>query len=73
MKEKWEDLELETIPFKKTQYVLVSNFEELEQELDDDFCILESMIVNPFRGPFEEEIEEWNQELLQVSNIIEEW
>lgn len=64
MKEKWEDLELETIPFKKTQYVLVSNFEELEQELDDDFCILESMIVNPFRGPFEEEIEEWNQELL---------
>ena len=73
MKDKWETLELKTFAFNSTGYFLISNFDELEQELDDDFCLTETMIVNPFKGPFEQEIEEWNQTLLTMSNIIEEW
>ena len=73
MNEKWSTLELKTIQFKNTQYNLISNFDELEQELDDDFCLTETMIVNPFKGPFEQEIDEWNQTLLKISNIFEEW
>jgi hypothetical protein len=31
------------------------------------------MQFSSFRGPFEEEIEEWNASLLYVTNVIEEW
>lgn len=73
MQDKWEKLELKTIQFKNTTYSLISNFDDLEQELDDDFCLTETMIANPFKGPFEKEIDDWNQSLLLMSNIIEEW
>lgn len=73
MKQKWEGLVFKTIPFKQSTFFLVSNFDELDQELDEDFGMTETMIVNPFKGPFEQEIDEWNQKLLGVSNILEEW
>ena len=60
MQDKWEKLELKTIQFKNTTYSLISNFDDLEQELDDDFCLTETMIANPFKGPFEKEIDDWN-------------
>lgn len=32
-----------------------------------------AMLVNPFNKPFEEEIESWNQSLVLVSNVLDEW
>jgi hypothetical protein len=31
------------------------------------------MQFSSFKKPFEEEIEEWNATLLNMSNVIEEW
>lgn len=31
------------------------------------------MQFSSFRGPFEEEIEEWNATLLFVSDVVDEW
>jgi dynein heavy chain len=31
------------------------------------------MAFSPFKKPFEEEIEEWNKDLLYVSECIDEW
>jgi hypothetical protein len=31
------------------------------------------MQFSSFKKPFEEEIEEWNANLLNIGNVIEEW
>ena len=70
---KWGQLRLETVQFKKTDYSLVKGFVEIDEILDNDFSLTNGMIVNPFRGPFEKEINAWNDKLLLISNVIEEW
>jgi dynein heavy chain, axonemal len=35
--------------------------------------LAQTMQFSPFKGPFLEEIEEWNKQLLYVSNVMEEW
>jgi len=32
-----------------------------------------SLIVNPFKKPYQEEIEAWNENLMLMTNVIEEW
>ena len=41
--------------------------------LDKDFSMTNAILVNPFRKPFEAEIETWYEKLLLISNIVEEW
>jgi dynein heavy chain len=31
------------------------------------------MQFSSFKGPFVDDIEEWNEQLLYVSNVLEEW
>jgi len=31
------------------------------------------MVINPFRKPFEERIQDWNDKLVTVSNVVEAW
>ncbi len=73
MYEKWEGLEIETKQFKNTIHFVVVGFDVLEEELDEDFSLTGSMIINPFKKPFEKEIDEWNDSLLLILNVIEEW
>ena len=73
METKWDDLLLKTIKFKNTSYLVIDGFDAIEEELDEDFSITGAMIVNPFKGPFEERIKNWNENLLLMSNVVEEW
>jgi len=74
MYKKWELLELKCVKFKNSNhYFLIDGFDAIEEELDEDFSITGAMIVNPFKGPFEEKIKEWNDKLLVMSNVIDEW
>ena len=50
---KWDELLLKCIKFKKTNYYVIDGFDNIEEELDEDFSITGAMIVNPFKGPFE--------------------
>ncbi len=60
MYDKWDNLELKCVNFKKTSYLVIDGFDKIEEELDEDFSITGAMIINPFKGPFEEKIENWN-------------
>ena len=41
--------------------------------LDEHILTTQAMGFSPFRGPFEQEISEWNNKLLLVANTLEEW
>jgi len=41
--------------------------------LDEHIVLTQTMGFSPFKGPFLEEIEEWNTTLLYVSECIDEW
>jgi dynein heavy chain len=73
MYEKWEAIDIETQVFKREDMFVVKTFDKIEYELDEDFSTTNGMLVNPFRGPFENEITKWNDQLLLISNLIEEW
>ncbi len=73
MQEKWKSINIDTITYKKDDLFVVKTFDEVEQELDDDFAITSGLLINPFRMPFEQEINEWNAQLLLMSNLVEEW
>ena len=73
MYEKWSKLEVETIKYKKTTGFILKGFDKIDQELDEDFSMTGAMLINPFKGPFETDIENWNNNLLLVSNVVDEW
>lgn len=41
--------------------------------LDEHIVLTQTMQFSPFKKPFEEEIQEWNDTLLYVSDCIDEW
>jgi dynein heavy chain len=73
MYEKWETVDIETVPFKREDMLVVKSFDKIETELDEDFSTTNGMLINPFRGPFEQDISKWNDQLLLISNLVEEW
>ena len=70
---KWKNLTFQLNPFKNSSYYLIKNFDELEMALDEDFNLTETLIVNPFKGPYEAEIDTWSQRLITLSNVLDEW
>lgn len=48
-------------------------FDDAMALLDEHLVITQTMQFSPFKKPFEEEIEEWSNALLNVGNVIEEW
>jgi len=73
MKGEWEEIVFLLKPFKATPTYTIATFEQPITLLDDHMVTTQTMQFSPFRGPFEEEIEEWNASLLFVNDVIEEW
>lgn len=47
--------------------------ESVLQQLDDHIVLTQSISFSPFKKPFEKEIDAWEEQLILMSNIIEEW
>jgi len=73
MKAEWAPLELGLKPFKTTGTSTVFGFDEAMAMLDEHIVLTQTMQFSPFKRAFEEEIEEWNDKLLYVSECIDEW
>lgn len=52
---------------------VVSNFEEVEQVLDQHLSDTQALQSNPYKKIFIEEIERWLENLLVISQVIEAW
>jgi dynein heavy chain len=51
----------------------VVGFDEAINFLDEHMTLSQTLQFSPYKKPFEDEIIEWNDNLLYVSNTIEEW
>ena len=54
MNSKWETVIFLLKPFKETNSYVISNFDAIENILDAHLSDTQSLLVNPFRGPYKE-------------------
>ena len=73
MKNDWEEVCFILKPFKKTNTYTISTFEEPNTLTDDHMVVTQTMQFSSFRGPFEDEINEWNATMLYVVDVLDEW
>lgn len=73
MRADWETIHFNLIPFKKTNTYTVTGYDDALALLDEHQLLTQAMQFSPFKKPFEEDIEEWSNSLLTVSNCLDEW
>lgn len=75
MKAAWEDLPLRVKPHKDTgSYVTTKDvIDDIQEKLDDQTLVTQSLTFSPFKKIFEEEIADWEVSLKLVQDVIDEW
>jgi dynein heavy chain len=73
MYKEWEGIDFGLAKFKETGSFVINNFEFVESFLDQHLTDTQTLLINPFKKPFAEDIDKWYESLLTVSNVIEEW
>jgi len=67
----WDKINFELLPFKQTW--IIRGYDEINAILDEHIVQTQAMQFSPFKKPFEEKINDWNDRLLHMSTILEEW
>ena len=73
MKAEWEDVFFNLKAFKMSGTSTVTGFDDAWGIVDEHSVLTQTMQFSSFKGPFIDEIDEWNEQLLYVSNVLEEW
>lgn len=75
MKSAWEDLRWKVKAHKDTGSFVASKdvVDEIQEKLDDQTLITQSIAFSPFKKIFEEEIADWEASLKLVQDVIDQW
>ncbi|CAE8610871.1 unnamed protein product [Polarella glacialis] len=74
MKSDWEPLEFDlSEKYRKTGTYVLKGDGEAMALLDEHIVTTQAMMFSTFKGPFEQDIEDWNIRLMRVSETLEEW
>ena len=73
MKAEWAGIFFTLKPFKKSGTCTVLGFDDAGAILDEQIVLTQTMQFSSFKKPFEEELEEWNNTLVMVQDVCEEW
>jgi len=74
MKQGWADIEFELMPMKSAKEVdIIKNFEDCINLTDEHSGVTTNLFFSPFKGPFEEEIDNWKESLETVGEVLENW
>uniref|UniRef100_K3W7Q8 Uncharacterized protein n=1 Tax=Globisporangium ultimum (strain ATCC 200006 / CBS 805.95 / DAOM BR144) TaxID=431595 RepID=K3W7Q8_GLOUD len=73
MKGAWDKIDLQIISYRETGTYVIKGVDEIQVVLDEHVTMTQAMMFSSFKGPFEEEITEWNATLQMVSEVLEEW
>lgn len=73
MQKEWETTEMELSSYKNTGTFIMKVSDEIMQMLDDHIVLTQQISFSPFKGPFENQIDDWQDKLRLTSEVIEEW
>ncbi|NXH14929.1 DYH12 protein, partial [Bucco capensis] len=73
MQETWGSISFNTTVYRETGVHTLSSVDEIQALLDDQIMKTQTMRGSPFIKPFDKEIREWENQLIQIQEIIDEW
>ncbi|XP_012937339.1 dynein heavy chain 3, axonemal [Aplysia californica] len=73
MKDDWKDLRFELVAYRDTGVDILSALDDIQALLDDNIVKAQTMRGSPFIKPFEVEMKEWEEKLVLMQDIIDEW
>ncbi|XP_074037842.1 dynein axonemal heavy chain 1 isoform X2 [Leptinotarsa decemlineata] len=69
----WENNLMELSPYKNTGTYIMKISDENQQMLDDHIVLTQQLSFSPFKGPFEDKLDAWEEKLKTTAYVIEEW
>ncbi|KAF3429654.1 hypothetical protein E2986_08409 [Frieseomelitta varia] len=73
MKEDWADIEFQFVLYRETGVHILTAIDDIHQLLDDHILKAQTMRSSPFIKAFEVEMQAWENKLLQMQDIIDQW
>lgn len=73
MYQEWEEVLLEIEEYKDTGTYVLKGADDIIQKLDDDMVTTSTMAFSPYKKPFEDKLNKWEQTLKLITRVIEEW
>lgn len=73
MKDEWQEVYFELIPYRETGVSILSAVDDIQVLLDDHILKAQTMRASPFVKAFEEEMQQWEEKLILMQDIIDQW
>jgi dynein heavy chain len=73
MKESWNGVNLDLMEYRDSGTSALRGLDDMIQHLDDNIVMAQSLAFSPNQGPFAEEIEQWEKDLVMTQEMLDEW
>ncbi|XP_076299082.1 dynein heavy chain 3, axonemal isoform X2 [Lasioglossum baleicum] len=73
MKAEWSNIFFDLTPYRETGVDILTSVDDIQMQLDDHILKAQTMRSSPFVKAFEQEMQEWEDKLLLMQDIIDQW